>query len=230
MLGIRYCDVMFRSFVLILLLAGGAAAQTAPMHCDSEPLRQHATLMHGDQNAVRHLDLNRSIPPSGEIDLDVCFADLTVSGGKDDKLHVSVVFENPEVNHMAIDYLQGLEVSEQGVRLQLHLPASVRARVAVVVPSSTAKLKVDLVRGGISFRTHQIRGDREINLSSGHVMVLGNADSYASMQVAVGFGSFHDRRTGASAHGVISRALAGTGSGSIAVNVARGSAEVKAWD
>jgi hypothetical protein len=208
-----------------------ASAQNAKMDCNSDAGKEHAALSESDQNSAMSLKLARRIPPGASVDLEVCFADLTILGGKDDMLKVTAALSQPAAGRTAGDYLKQFDVSEQNAAVQLHLPESVRAKVVVVLPVGTSKLKVNLVSGGVSLRTDRIRGDRMINLVSGHVDVLGNADSYQDLRVNVAFGSFHDHRNRTSGHGVmVSKAIAGTGSGSIAVSVEKGSVDLRAWD
>jgi hypothetical protein len=223
--------IVLFSLVASWLLSEPAGVQSEPMNCQSDAGKEHATLSQGDQNSAGSLRLARRIAPGASVDLEVCYADLTILGGKDDILKVTTTLGKPAAKRAAGDYLQQLDVSEHVAGVQLHLPESVHAKVVVVLPAGTSKLKVNLVRGALSFRTDHVRGERTINLVSGHVDVLGNADSYKDLQVNVALGSFHDHRDGASGHGVmVSKSLTGTGSGSIAVRVEKGSVDLKAWD
>jgi hypothetical protein len=62
------------------------------------------------------------------------------------------------------------------------------------------------------------------------VDVEANPDSFASMQVNTLMGSFHDRRLGKEARGLVSQSVEGTGKGSVNVNVVMGSVDLKPWD
>lgn len=87
------------------------------------------------------------------------------------------------------------------------------------------------MRGDLSFETDRIAGERKINVVSGHVEILGNADSYKILRVSVLLGSYHDRRqSNESAYGMVSKSSTGTGAGSIDVNVVKGSLDLRAWD
>jgi hypothetical protein len=214
-----------------LLLAGRALAESRSMSCDSKLPATHAQLAEGDQNTANHLELSCKIASGASVDLDVCAADLTITASGSDILRVTVDIGNPAQKLTAADYLQAFDVSPQGVTLQLHLPKDVRAKVVVALPAAIAKLDIDLVSGNLSFQTDRIGGKREINVVRGHVELVGNADSYASLHVDVVMGSFHDHRKGGEDHHfMVSQSLSGTGKGSIEINVVAGRVDIKAWD
>jgi hypothetical protein len=214
-----------------LLLAGCALGESRSMNCDSKLPATHAQLAEGDQSTANHLELSRKITSGASVDLDICAADLAITASGSDLLRVTVDIGNPAQKLTAADYLQALDVTSQGVAIQLHLPKSVRAKVVVAIPSAIAKLEVDLVSGDLSFQTDRIGGKREINVVRGHVELLGNADSYASLHVDVVMGSFHDHRKGGEDHHfMVSQSLSGTGKGSIEINVVAGRVDIKAWD
>jgi len=200
------------------------------MLCNSDTPSTHIALAEGDQNSANHLQLSRKIAPTAPVEIDVCSADLTVKGSKSGLLEVSLDLTNTAPKLTAVDYVQNLTVSPEGVQLQLRLPNRVRAKVVVAVPTATPLLTVDLVRGDLSLETDRISGDRKIDVVHGHVEVEGNPDSYATMHVDTLMGSFHDRRQGQEFHGVLSQSLTGTGKGSIEVNVVWGSVDLKPWD
>jgi hypothetical protein len=115
--------------------------------------------------------------------------------------------------------------------VKLYLPKLPRAKVVVVIPATTPKLDVNLVRGDLSFQTDRIAGERKINVVSGHVDLLGNDDSYGTLHASVLMGSFHDHRQGREDdHGMVSKSISGKGKGSIEINVVRGGIDLKAWD
>jgi hypothetical protein len=217
-------------FASSLFCGGYAVAQHKPMDCTRVPTT-HVKLAEGDQNNANHLQVSRRVTAGASIDLDVCAADLTIKAGKDDMFRVTVDFENAAPKLHASDYLQALDFTEQAVNVKLYLPKSPRAKVVVVVPVTTPKLEVNLVRGDLSFETDRIAGERKINVVSGHVDLLGNADSYATLHASVLMGSFHDHRQSLDdEHGIVSKSLSGTGKGSIEIDVVRGSVDLKAWD
>jgi hypothetical protein len=101
----------------------------------------------------------------------------------------------------------------------------------VAVPAVTPDLEVNLVRGDLSLETARIGGERKINVVHGNVELLGNPDSYNSLNVDIVMGSFHDHRKNGEDHRfMVSQSLSGTGKGSIEINVVMGRVDVKAWD
>jgi hypothetical protein len=214
----------------LVLFGERADAQHQPMDCTREPTA-HVKLAEGDHADATHLQLSRKISNGASLDLDVCDADITVKGGKDDLLRISVDFEAGAPKLPARDYLQALDVTPDSVNVKLYLPKQPRAKVIIVVPANMPRTQINLVRGDLSFETDRIPGERRINVVSGHVDVLGNADSYRTLHASVLLGSFHDhRQPNESAHGMVSRSLSGTGAGSIEINVVKGSLDLKAWD
>lgn len=213
-----------------LLLAGHAFAESHSMNCDGDLPKTHAALAAGDQDSGNHLQLSRKIAAATPIDIDVCSADLIVVGSKSDVFQVILDIANPAAKATALDYVQSLNVAPDGVKLQLRLPKHAQAKVVVEVPVGTEKLSVNLARGDLSFETDRIGGDREINVVHGHIDVEANPNSFASMHVNTVMGSFHDRRLGKEAHGLVSQSVEGTGKGSVEVNVVWGSVDLKPWD
>ena len=208
----------------------GAVAQTGSMDCTRDP-STHVKLAGGDQSSPTHLQLARKISTGAYFDLNVCDAELTIKGGKDDMLRVSVDFDSGAPKLPAADYLQAFDVTPQNVNLKLYLPKRPRAKVIIVLPTSIPKTQVNLVRGDLSFETDRIYGERRINVVSGHVDLLANEDSYKTLETSVLLGSYHDhRQRKRDAYGMFSETLSGTGAGSIDVNVVKGSLDLKAWD
>jgi hypothetical protein len=217
-------------FATLLLYGAHAVAQHESIDC-TKVSPTPVKLAEGDQNTARHLKVSRKIEPGASIDLDVCAADLTIKAGKDDRFQVTVDFDTANAKSVAGDYLQALEVTPQAVSVKLYLPKRPRAKVLVVLPAMTPKLQVNLVRGDLSLETDRIAGERRINVVSGNVEILGNADSYATLHASVLLGSLHDDRPPREdSHGIVSKSLSGTGKGSIEVNVVRGNVDLKAWD
>ncbi len=112
--------------------------------------------------------------------------------------------------------------------MKLYLPKLPRAKVVVLIPATTPKLEINLVRGDLSFETDRIAGERNINVVSGHVDLLGNADSYTTLHASVLMGSFHDHRYGRDdEHGIVSKSLSGTGKGSIEIRDQMGHSSIQ---
>jgi|SRR5579863_2258075 len=213
-----------------ILLAGHAFAESQSMDCDDDLPKKHVELAAGDQNSGNHLQLSRKIATAAAIDIDVCSADLAVIGSKSDVLQITLDIANPAPKMTAVDYVWKLDVNSGEVKLQLRLPKHAQAKVLVAVPVGTPNLKVNLVRGDLTFETDRISGDRDINVVHGHVDIEANPDSFASMHVNTVMGSFHDHRLNKAAHGLVSQSVEGTGKGSVNVNVVMGSVDLKPWD
>jgi len=218
-------------FVGWLWLGGNVLAEAESMNCDSDTPGKHVELAKDDRNSASHLEVSRKIALGASVVLDVCAADLTITGSSGDQLRVTMDIGNSSPKLTAGDYLQTLDVGGQRVSVQLHLPKSVRAKVVIVVPAGMAKLELNLVRGDLSFETERIGGERSVNLVHGHVDLLANADSYGTLHVDIVMGSFHDHRKGGEEHRfMVSQELSGTGRGSIEINVVAGSVDVRPWD
>jgi hypothetical protein len=230
---LRILGVVLVSMLLCsgLLIAQTGVAQTTQMNCTTQAPATHVKLAEGDQSSPNHLLISRTASAGAAIELDICAADVTVKGGKDDQLRVSVDVDDPSVKLTPADYLQVLDVTAQGVTVKLKLPESPRAKVLVVVPATTPKLEVGLIHGNLSFETDRIGGERKINVASGHVELLANSDAYAKLHASVLLGGFHDHRPGGQTGiGMISTSLKGTGNGTIELNVLRGAVDIRAWD
>jgi hypothetical protein len=210
-----------------LLLSGYAFADSHSMSCDGRVPEKHAQLAEGDQSTATHLQVSRQISSGAEVDMDVCAADLTITGSSSGAFKVTVDIGTPSAKSGAADYLETLDVTPEEVRLQLHLPRSVHARVTIEVPTSTQHLETNLARGNLLLVGDRINGEREFNIGYGHVNFVGNKDSYESMQVNVGLGSLHDhRRDGEDHHLIVAKSFDGTGKGSIEINVGMGSVDL----
>ena len=207
-----------------LLAVRAFAEDHDSMSCPGSLPAAHATLADGDQNSASHLQLSRKIETGAEFDLDVCAADVTLTGSADNMLRVTVDIEDPSSQHTAADYLQKLDITTFHVRLQLHLFRPLRAKVTIEIPAATPELTANLGRGDLTLVADKINGRHEtINVGYGHVNFQGNADAYEELQVNVGLGSMHDhRKDGQSHHMIVARSFEGTGKGSITVNVGMG--------
>ena len=75
--------------------------------------------------------VSRKITAGTSIDLDICAVDLTIKGGQDDLLRVSVDFGNSTAKLTAGDY-RALDVMPEAVKVKLYLPKRPRAKVVVV--------------------------------------------------------------------------------------------------
>ena len=214
--------------VVTFLLSGSAVAENDSMNCLGSLSADHAILAAGDQNSTSHLHLSRKIDAGAEFELNVCNAEVTLTGSADNTLGVTVDLENPSQQHTAADYLQELDITNFHVKLQLHLFRKLRAKVTIEVPAGMPELTANLGHGDLTLVADRIGGKQEtVNVGYGHVDFQGNADAYEALQVNVGLGSMHDhRRDGQSHHFIVARSFEGTGKGSIVVNVGMGSVDL----
>jgi hypothetical protein len=211
-----------------LLLGGRALGDDRSMNCNGKVSPTHVELAEGDQNSATHLQLSRKVGSRASIDLDVCAADLRITGGSGDVFRVAVDIANPDSKLTAGDYIHTFDVTPLGVRLRLNLSKHVRAKVVVTLPATISNLEVNLVRGDLLLDTDRIGGERKINVVHGHVDLLANEDSYGTLQVNVVMGSFHDRRPAGEGHHVmVAQSLSGAGKGAIEINVVMGSVDLK---
>jgi hypothetical protein len=198
------------------------------MDCPGWLSSTHAPLAEGDQNSSSHLQLSRKVDAGADFDLNICAADVTLTGSADNTLRVTVDLERPAQQHTAVDYLQKLDIIPDHVELQLHLMRPLHAKVTIEIPSAPPTLTLNLGRGDLRLVADRIGGKREsINVGYGHVEFQGNADAYQGLGVNIGLGSLHDnRKDGESHHFIVSRSFEGTGMGSIEVNVGMGSVDL----
>jgi hypothetical protein len=206
------------------LLTENAPADTDSMNCPGSLPAAHTALAEGDQNGANHLQLSRKIDAGADFELDICAADVTISGSADNTFRVTVDLVNPSQPHTAADYLQKLDISSSHASLQLHLLRALRAKVMIEVPTGTPNLTANLAQGDLILAADQIAAEREsINVGYGHVNFQGSADAYEGLQVNVGLGSLHDnRKDGESHHFIIAHSFPGSGKGAIEVNVGMG--------
>jgi hypothetical protein len=211
------------------LLAKNAVAEDHnSMDCPGWLSSTHAPLAEGDQNSSSHLQLSRKVDAKADFDLNICAADVTLTGSADNTLRVTVELERPAQQHTAVDYLQKLDITPGHVELQLHLMRPLHAKVTIEIPSAPPTLSLNLGRGDLTLVADRIGGRREsINVGYGHVEFQGDADSYEGLGVNIGLGSLHDnRKDGESHHFIVARSFEGTGKGSIEVNVGMGSVDL----
>jgi len=202
-------------------------AESHSMSCDGRVPGTHAQLAEGDQSTAKHLQVSRQIASGAEVNIDVCSADLTITGSSSGAFRVTVDIGSPAAKFAAVDYLETLDVTPEEVKLQLHLPRSVHARVTVEVPTAVQHLETNLARGNLLLVGDRINGEREFNIGYGHVNFEGNKDAYETMQVNIGLGSLHDHRKGGEDHHlIVAKSFDGTGKGSIEINVGMGSVDL----
>lgn len=209
------------------LLSRYALADSHSMSCDGRVPEKHAQLTQSDQSTASHLQVSRQTSGTAEVKIDVCSAELTITGSGTGDFRVTVDIGNPVAKSNAADYLETLDVTPEEVRLQLHLPHSVHAKVTVELPAASQHLETNLARGNLLLVGDRINGKREFNVGYGHVNFEGNKDAYESLEVNVGLGSLHDhRKDGEDHHLIVSKSFAGTGKGSVEINVGMGSVDL----
>lgn len=200
------------------------------MDCSKGPTT-HANLVEGDQSTAKHLLLSRNVRTGASIFLDVCRANVTIKGGKDDVVQVAIDLDGVPPNATARDYVEFLAVTEKRVDVRLNFPKRPKATVRIMVPATTTATVVNLTHGELRFETEDIAGDREINVVAGHVNILGNADAYRTLNAKILLGNLHDHRPPRqNAVGTVSKSLSGTGKGTIQINVVKGSVDLSPWD
>lgn len=220
----------FLMFALVasLVLPCLVGAQERGMKCDGSLPPKHIELSKEDENIAGHLQLSREIPSAVPVTLNVCAANLTVIGGDKSFLQLTIDMDKSSRNSNAADYVETLEITPQGVTLKLDFSERPLAKVLIVLPAGTPKVDLNLWKGSLSFESIRIGGDRLINVADGHVDYLGNDGTYANLQANVAMGSLHDRRPGGkNKHLIVAKALPGTGQGSVTINVAKGSVDLK---
>jgi hypothetical protein len=220
-------SLLLRFIVVFFLFVGYAFGDSHSMNCSWEVPSPHAKLAEGDQSTATHLEARRQVSNGAEINIDVCSADVTITGSDDNTFHFTVDLGSSSEKHSAVDYLETFDVTPKEIRLQLHLPKSIHAKVTIEVPNKTEDVHTNVARGSVRLVGDRIAGERELNLGYGYVNFEGNKDAYANMQVNVGMGSMHDhRRDGEDHHFIVARSLEGTGKGSVEINVGMGSVDL----
>lgn len=213
------------SYLVLPCLVG---AQEREMKCDGNLPPKHIELSKDDENIAGHLQLSREIPSGVPVTLNVCAANLTILGGDKSFLQLTIDMDKSSRNSNAADYLEALDITPQGVTLKLDFSERPFAKVLIVLPAGTPKVDLNLWKGNLSFESARIAGDRLINVADGHVDYLGNDGTYANLQANIAIGSLHDRRPGGkNKHLIVAQTLPGTGQGSVRINVAKGSVDLK---
>src|SRR5579863_4029855 len=140
-------------------LAGGHS-----INCDGRVPDHHAQLAEGDQGTATHLQLSRQVPGAASVNIDVCSSDLTITGSDNGAFLVTVDIAHADAKFAAADYLETIDVTPEEVRLQLHLPRHVHAKVTVAVPALVKDLRTNLGRGDLLLAADRISGKREFNV------------------------------------------------------------------
>ncbi|MEO6817190.1 MAG: hypothetical protein ABI177_10865 [Edaphobacter sp.] len=213
--------------------AAQTKSQTEAMSCsnDDPPLTSHNYGNHsGDILQTNHLEATRPFNTNGKLELSVCRADLRVitsPNAKEIKLTVEV--KTHLLHSTVADDIRTLRVEPDHGLIELKFPKQVHATVTLTMPmgpDSASKFTVGF--GNLDFNAIGSSGNREINVGMGHLQLLLDDETYATMQVNVGMGSFHDHRpNGHSSHFNASRNYQGRGSGPLKINVGMGSVDIR---
>ncbi len=227
-------------YALILIFAISLTAQAAQtksqteaMSCsnDDPPLTTHDYVSNpGDILQPHHLEMTRPFDSKGKLELSVCRADLRVLTSPDAKqIKLTVEVKTQSLHSTVADYIRTLRVEPDHGLIELKFPKQVHATVTLTMPMGPdSASKISLGFGDLDFNAIGSSGNREINVGMGHMQLLLDDETYATMQVNVGMGSFHDHRpNGHSSHFIASRNYQGKGSGSLKINVGMGSVDIR---
>jgi hypothetical protein len=228
-------------YALILIFAISLTAHAAQtkspteaMSCgnDDPPLTTHDYVNNpGDILQPNHLEITRPFDSNGKLELSVCRADLHVITSPDAKeITLNIEVKTQSLHSTVADYIRTLRVDPDHALIELKFPRQVHATVTLTMPMAPdSESKFTLGFGDLDFNAVGSSGNREINVGMGHLQLLLDDDkTYATMQVNVGMGSFHDHRpNGHSSHLNASRNYKGSGSGSLKINVGMGSVDIR---
>lgn len=232
-------------FALALILTAHAVSIEAPtkyqgepqsdsMDCgeDDKPVTTHDyTSAPGDILQPHRLELTRPFAASAKLKLHICRADLHVNIRPDAKeIKLTVALNTQSASYTVADYIQTLRVQPDNGVIQLKFPKAAHATVTITMPMGVnSDNEINLGDGDLDFNAIGSSGHREINVGLGHMQLLLDKDkSYAKMEVNVGLGTLHDHRPGGTnGHFTVSKEYAGTGSGSLEINVGMGSLDIR---
>jgi hypothetical protein len=211
-----------------------AEPQSESMDCgeNDKPVTTHDyTSVPGDILQPHHLELTRPFASSGNLKLHICRADLKVNILPDAKeIKLTVALNTQSASYTVADYIQTLRVQPDNGVIQLKFPKAAHASVTITMPMGlNSDNEINLGYGDLDFNAAGSSGHREINVGMGHMQLLLDKDkSYSKLEVNVGLGTLHDHRPGGTnGHFTVSKEYAGTGSGSLEINVGMGSLDIR---
>jgi hypothetical protein len=211
-----------------------AEPQSDSMDCGEydKPVTTHDyTSAPGDILQPHHLELTRPFAPSAKLKLHICRADLRMNIQPDAKeIKLTIALTPQSGSYTVADYIQTLRVQPDNGVIQLKFPKAAHATVTVTMPMGlNSDNEINLGDGDLNFDAAGSAGHREFNVGMGHMQLLLDKDkSYSKMEVNVGLGTLHDHRPGGTnGHFTISKEYAGTGSGSLEINVGMGSLDIR---
>jgi hypothetical protein len=211
-----------------------AELQSPSMDCgdDDQPVTTHdfATIP-GDTLKPHHLEFARPFDSSGRLTVHICRADLRLRADPNAKqLKLTVELNTQSDTYTVANYIQTLRVQPYTGVIQLKFPKAAHAAVTLTLPMGpNSSNEFNLGDGDLDFNAIGSSGNREINVGMGHMqLLLDNDKSYSKMEVNVGMGTLHDHRPGGhDGHFVVSKQYAGTGAGSLEINVGMGSLDIR---
>ncbi|WP_433963796.1 hypothetical protein [Tunturiibacter gelidiferens] len=210
------------------------AAQSDSMDCGEfdKPITTHDyTSAPSDTLQPHHLEFARPFAPSGRLKLHICRADLRVNVRPDTReIKLTVNLNTQSGSYTVANYVQTFRIQPDNGVIQLKFPKAAHATVTVTLPMGlNSDNEINLGYGDLDFNATGSSGHREINLGMGHMQLVLNKDkSYSKMEVNVGLGTLHDHRPGGSdGHFTTTKEYAGTGAGSLEINVGMGSLDIR---
>jgi hypothetical protein len=230
---------MRKSFLFVLAFLAGStlmahATQAESMNCDDDDRPPSTHNYSGNPSDVlqpRHLELTRPFAGNGRLEVHVCNANLLVRTARDVKeIRLTVDLNNQLDGHSTSDYIHTLRIQPDNGVIQLKFQKGVHATVTLTMPMGPdSDNEFNLGRGDLDFNAIGSAGVRQINVGMGHMQLLVDGDkSYSKMSVNVGMGSLHDHRPGGhGGHFVVSKDYAGSGAGSLDINVGMGSLDIR---
>jgi hypothetical protein len=211
-----------------------AEPQSESMDCgeNDKPITTHNyNSIPGDILQPHRLELTRPFATSGKLKLHICRADLRMNIQPDAKeIKLAIVLNSESGSYTVADYIQTLCVQPDKGVIQLKFPKAAHATVTVTMPMGlNSDNEINLGYGDLNFNAAGSAGHREFNVGMGHMQLLLDKDkSYSKLEVNVGLGTLHDHRPGGSdGHFTVSKEYAGTGSGSLEINVGMGSLDIR---
>jgi hypothetical protein len=208
--------------------------QSDSMDCGEfdKPITTHDyTSIPGDILQPHHLELTRPFASSAKLKLHLCRADLKVNIQPDAKeIKLTVMLAPKSGTYTVADYIQTIRVQPDKGVINLNFPKDAHASVTITMPMGlNSDNEINLGFGDLDFNAAGSAGHREINVGMGHMQLLLDKDkSYSKMEVNVGLGTLHDHRPGGSdGHFTVTKEYAGTGSGSLEINVGMGTLDIR---
>ena len=222
--GKRVLSALFLTGTLLC-----AARVSRADDCGTETKPSRYQQQPGDGADSTHLSASRKMPGADAIEINVCSGELRLDRSREpDVLRIEV--SSPGADQSLARYLQDFEASGKNAVVSVRIPSKYHAIVTVYVPrASGMQSDVNLGAGTLLLHAGVLQGNRKLNLGAGKAVLHLDGDrDYASLQANVGMGKMQDHRPGGhDAYTVISRSFAGSGQGSLQVNVGAGELDLE---